>query len=59
MRGEPAIRIDLVRGKRENDPLDFSIRQAFEGGEEEPRVEHRALDVAVGRNDEDGPGARG
>ena len=48
VRREPAIRIDLVRRKRQDRPLDLGVRQAFERGEEEPDVDRLPLDVGVG-----------
>ena len=52
MRSQPAIRIDLVRGERQDGSFDLRVREAFERGKEKPRIRRHRLDVAVGRHDQ-------
>ncbi|PYR09385.1 MAG: hypothetical protein DMF99_15570 [Acidobacteria bacterium] len=51
VRREAAIRIDLVRRKRQHRPLGRHRRQPFERGEKERDVGDRLLEVAVARHD--------
>ena len=53
MRGESPVRIDFVRREGQHDPLDVSVGEPLERGEEESGVARRALDVRVRRNDQD------
>ena len=52
MRLQAAIRIDFVRGKGKHRPLDVCVRQPFERGQKEPRVDGHPLDLGVVRDDE-------
>ena len=53
MRRHAAVRIDLVRRKRQNGAFGRRFRQAFERRQEERDVAHRLLEVAVRRHDEE------
>ena len=48
MRREAAIRIDLQRGKRQDDAFHFRIGQPFERLQEEPRVVDGIVEILVG-----------
>ena len=52
MRRKTAIRIDLVRWKRQDRPLDLGVREALERREEEANVHRLLLDVRVTWHDE-------
>src|SRR4030095_2599482 len=52
MRSQPAIRIDLMRGKGEHRTLNFRFGESFKRGKEEPSVAGHRLDVRVGCDDE-------
>src|SRR4029453_3010695 len=52
MRSQPAIRIDLMRGKGEHRTLNFRFGESFKRGKEEPRGAGHRLDVRGGCDDE-------
>jgi hypothetical protein len=58
VRRQAAIRIDLVRGKRDGLARGVGVREPFEDGEKEPRVGGELLHVRVGRRHEDDRPAR-
>jgi hypothetical protein len=52
VRGETAIRVHFVRGEGKDCVLDVRVGQPFGRGKEEARVCCRALDVGIGRHDQ-------
>jgi hypothetical protein len=59
VRRQPAIRVDLVRRKRDDEAGGVRVGSPLEGGQEEPRVRGELLHVGVGRRDDDHPVATG
>ncbi len=53
VRREATVRIDLVRGKRQDDVFDIGPRETLKTRQEKPHVAAHLLDRRVGRHDEE------